>query len=469
MTTSPTLVLGGGPAGLCAAWRLAEAGHAVEVVETEHQPGGLCMTVERDGFRFDLGGHRLISSRAEWIDRLRSLMGPDLLERERRSRIVLDGQRFAYPLEARDLAGKLPLGTVARAGAGYLGQAAARKLRPRPVASFEDWTVARFGRPLYDLFFGPYTEKLWGLPPSELSADWAAQRISLMNLGDVALRLARLRRGGSRTCARRYLYPRHGIGMLFERLLERLQGLGVRFRLGATATGLEREGERITGVQTAAGEVIPCGQVISTIPLQALATALEPEVEATARRLRFRGVRFLNVALEGPPLLAGTWYYVADGSFTMTRVPEPLQRSPEMAPAGHTGAMLEIPCDPGSELWEQDDQALLRRIEGEMDTLGLPIRDRSLFCFSTRAAHAYPVYSLTYRRDRQALLDVIDRVPNLHSVGRQGLFRYVFMDTAMEMGWQAAGDVIAGRLGHTSRAMAIDQDNTLIEITATTA
>jgi len=468
----PILILGGGPAGLSAAWTLAEAGREVVVVEQQDQPGGLCRTVERDGFRFDLGGHRLISKDEQLIRRIRDLMGDTLLERGRRSHILIGGQKLAYPLELRDLVQKMPRRFLARAAADYALQATSRRVRPRPVRSFEDWTVARFGRPLYDAFFGPYTQKLWGIHPRHLSADWAAQRISLMNLTDVTLRLAGLRTGGARTYARRYLYPQQGIGQLFERLVEHLRGRGVRFAGGTRAVGLTLQDRHVTGVHVESnGEqrTLACEQVVSSIPLPGLVRMVDPTLRRPAEGLRCRGLRFLNIALTGPPLLDATWCYVSEPHYTMTRIQEPIQRSPQMAPAGHTSVMLEVPCDPGDPLWEASDDALMDRLAPQMARLGLPIRDRALWWFSVRAPDAYPVYGLDYRARRQRLLDRVDEVKNLHTIGRQGLFRYVFMDTAMEMGHQAASDLLAGREASTTRLMALDQQNTLLEIQATTA
>jgi protoporphyrinogen oxidase len=469
---SRILVLGGGPAGLTAAWRLARQGHPVTVLEQLDRPGGLCLTVQREGFRFDLGGHRFISRNAALVEAVQALMGDDLLERERRSRILLGGQEFAYPLAASDLLGKLPKRTIVRATAGYARQAAVRALRPQAARSFEDWTVGRFGRPLYDLFFGPYTAKLWGMDPGQLSADWASQRISLLNLADVALRLTGIRGGGARTYARRYHYPRLGIGQLFERMAADVTARGVEIHCSTTVTGIEITDGQLTAVLAegpGGPERFEADRVISTIPLQALAPMVAPGTRVAAAGLRHRGLRFLNVALRGDHLLDGTWYYVAEPRYVMTRIQEPRQRSPEMAPPGHTAAMLEIPCDPGDPIWMMSDDELAERVFDDMQALGKPIRDRALWWFSTRTASAYPVYQLGYASLRDTLLDAVDAIPNLHTIGRQGLFRYVFMDTAMEMGWAAADDAMAGRPADSRRAMALDQDASLREADATTA
>jgi len=474
----PTVViLGGGPAGLMAAWklRLAPSPPQVMVIEALAQPGGLCLTVERDGYRFDLGGHRFISRHAELVARVKALMGDTLLVRERTSRILLGGRSYQYPLSASNLMKTLPAGLAARGIADYGRQALARRRSPTPVRTFEEWVTSRFGATLFELFFKPYTEKLWGLPTSELSADWAAQRISLMNLADVGKRLVRAGSGQPRTYAREYYYPRLGIGQLFEVLVQELERLGVWFVPSAWVTGLEMDGDRAVAVRYGwddAATSVRCDQVISTLPLGTLAQAIQPadrRVDIAAKSLYHRGLRFLNVMLDGPPLLDATWAYVSEPRYVMTRIQEPTQRSPFMAPPGKTGVMLEVPCDPGDPLWEMDDDALFARCATDLAELGYPIAHRATGWFSTRAANAYPVYTLNYRAHRQRLLDTVDGAENIWTCGRQGLFRYLFMDTAMEMGWRAAEEVLAGVRPSSARMMELDQHNGLLEIEATTA
>jgi protoporphyrinogen oxidase len=473
------VVLGGGPAGLAAAWELCTAGRRALLVERAPALGGLCATIERDGFRFDLGGHRIISKRHELVDRVRALMGDELLVRERRSVIVLNGARYRYPLVADDLLAQLPWATLARAAADYARQHARTLLPGRaPDVSFRDWVVRRFGQTLYDLFFGPYTEKLWGLSPTELSADWAAQRISLLNLADVGLRLAGLRRGGARTYARRYLYPRRGIGQLFDRVSEEVLARGADVLTDTGVLGLQRAPDgRVCAVAlaTPAGaRTVRCDAVVSTAPLDETAAWLssrrdDPLVARSAAALRHRGLRFLNITLRGEPVLDATWAYLPDASFTMTRVQEPRARSPEMAPPGHTSLMLEVPADPGDPLWTMSDAALYARLADELTRLGIDVRARTLGYFSSRAPRAYPVYRVGYQRDRDALLGRVADAPNVWTIGRQGLFRYVFMDTAMEMGFAAAREWLGGRRADPARMMAIDSNPTLHEVQSVAA
>ncbi len=476
------MVLGAGPSGLACAWALARAGHAVTVLEREPHAGGLCATYAKDGFRFDLGGHRLVTGNAELTRRVEELLGDDLLVQERRSVVLHGGREFRYPLDARDLVRSLGLGENLRAFGGYVRARALSRVRPSPDRTFEEWVASRFGRPLYDTFFGPYTEKLWGIPPQAISADWAAQRIGLLHLGDAALRMVGARKTPIRTYARRYRYPRHGMGELFDKIAEAITALGGRIVLGAEARGLELDhAGRVRAVRAATGEgeiEIPCAAVYTTMPLPDLARTIAPreaEIERAAARLRFRALRFLNIFLARPRVSPNTWMYVADPRFRTARIQEPKQRSLAMAPPGKTSLMLELPCDAGDDLWSLPEEELLELGLGELDALGLKVRSDVLGAFSVRVAHGYPVYHLDYERDRKRLLARVGAVPNLRTGGRQGLFRYVFLDAAMEMGELAATELVASAGAdassgpRASRLDAVRRENALLEIQAITA
>jgi protoporphyrinogen oxidase len=483
----PFVVIGGGPCGLAAAWELARRGLSPVVLEAEDRVGGLCATHEQAGFRFDLGGHRFVSSDTELSRWLEELLGDDLLEQERRSVVLHQGRRFRYPLEARDLLANLGLRENARALAGYAAARMARSMRSMrgpqpPERSFEEWVVARFGWPLYRAFFGPYTEKLWGRAPQEISADWAAERISLLHLGDALVRLLGVPRPEIRTYARRYRYPRFGMGQLYETMAREVEAHGGVVHLGARVTRLETNegsgnGDRVTAVVATLRNGhelrVPlgaAGQLLSTMPLTDLARGLGQRSVAT-ERLRFRGLTFLNLGLSRARVSDATWMYVADGSKRISRIQEPKRRSAWMAPPGKTSLMLEIPSDPGDDVWTASDAALEERMRGELRSLGLPLDDVETR-FTVRVEHGYPVYHLDYQRDRLDLLAAVGRFANVRTAGRQGLFRYVFMDAAMQMGRAAAVEMAEGARATSSLDLvggAREHGRGLLETTAITA
>ncbi len=482
------VILGGGACGMMAAWELCARGARVTLLERERRPGGLCGTIEDGGFHFDLGGHRVISQNRELVARLEALLGDEFLRRVRSSVILNRGQQFGYPLQAGELLRKVPLTEAAAVWASYCREALRRRLHPEPDASFEDWVVHRFGRALYDRFFGPYTEKLWGIAPTEISSDWAAQRISLLDLTDVLLRLLGLRRGGARTYAKRYLYPRRGIGQLFTRMAEEITALGGEIVYGSSVTGLVSEPvrpgsaeRRVRAVRFQTDEAGEGGQgersqelaadhVISTVALPAVVAMLsaQPALPSTpalraAGRLRFRGVRFLNVKLDRPRFSPHTWMYVSEPRYLATRIQEPAHRSPHAAPPGKTSIMLEIPCQVGDAVWTMPDGALYERCLADLGDLGFSgLRRDTLGYFCSYVEEGYPVYHRSYLTDRQVALDYLGRFANLTSCGRQGSFRYVFMDTAMEMGLLAAERALQGRSA-TAEVAGLRSERGLIE------
>lgn len=471
--SGPFVVVGGGPCGMAAAWHLARRGARPIVLEAEELVGGLCATHERDGWRFDLGGHRFVSGDAELSRWIEALLGDDLLEQERRSVVLHEGRAFRYPLEAADLVRNLgPRENLA----ALVGYARARIGGERRAAegSFEHWVVSRFGRPLYERFFGPYTQKLWGIHPSLISADWAQERISLLDLTDVALRLLHLRRTPTRTYARRYLYPRHGMGQLYRAIADDVTAHGGAVRTGARVVGVETQGTRVCRLHVESSrrsESIPVGELLSTMPLPSLVRLLRPDLPTQVGRaadaLRFRALTFVNLMLGRPDFSENTWMYVASPALSISRIQEPKRRSRWMAPEGRTSLMLEVPCDVGDETWTAGVGELRERGVSELAALGFRVDD-VLGAFCVRVPHGYPVYHRRYDADRRVLLEQVNRFVNVRTAGRQGLFRYVFMDAAMRMGIVAAEQMLAGR--QDDHALdAIGRSTRVVETAALTA
>ena len=465
------LILGGGPAGLGAAWELAEAGARALVVEREEDTGGLCRTHARGDYRFDMGGHRFITADRELLDRVVALLGDELLLSERTSEVALLGRRFKYPLEPGDLARKLPPRLAARALASYLRQRLRRD--PSPPRSFEEWATRRFGRVLYELFLGPYTEKVWGVAPRKLSPEWASQRISVTDLGEVARTLLRraLRRedlAPPRTYARSFLYPRLGMGQLFEAIRERALEEGAEVLCGATPAALVREGDRVSAVElnTPQGPArVRVGAVLSTIPLPALLELVEPELaRALAPSLHFRPVRFLNLGLRAARVLPTTWRYVGEGELRAGRLQEPNKRSPAMAPPGRSSLMIEIPHAAGDRIDRLSDAELLALMRGELARLDVPLEDAPPLVFSVRAPEAYPVHLRETPAARERALRAVDQLTNLRSYGRQGGFRFIFSDAALRMGIEAGRGWLANSLPPSVELARIASARTLTEV-----
>ncbi len=445
MTDQSTVaVLGAGPAGLMAAWELNQAGFQVILIEASCQVGGMAGTIKYQGrqgdYRFDFGGHRFITRNPKLLNFVESLMADELLHSQRKSVIRFQDRTYQYPLALGDLLRNAPLSLLAGAGRDLLRQLPGRISVPQgDDASFAEWIESRFGSTLYQHFFAGYTAKLWGIDPRQLSADWAAQRISLLNLKDVAQRLLPQTGNSPRTYARNFRYPKLGFGRMFDRLAEKLVDDGVELLLNCPVTGLHRQGQRINAVQCGQRQV-PVDQLISTLPLPMMAEFLE-----LPHQLQYRSLRFFNMPMATENISDNTWQYLSDPHILATRLQEPRRRSPFMAPPGQSSLMLEIPCFKNDDTWRRSDNELLPRVIRDLESLGVDTGVSTGEYFSSYTEHAYPLMRVGYQRHRQAVIEQLNRYHNLVMTGRQGTFRYIFTDTAMEMGQIAARSLIEGR------------------------
>ena len=440
------VILGGGPCGLSAAWELSGTGKNIVVIEAQSSLGGLCKTIRYKGFNFDLGGHRFISKNDELINKIKVLMGDELLVSERVSAIRLNGREFQYPLSAGDILKQTDIRFLSGCLMDYAYQSIYKKIRHSPDTSFEDWVINRFGKKLYNTFFKDYTRKLWGIPPDKLSSDWAAERISLLSLWDVVLRLCGLGKNTPRTYTRNFFYPKQGIGQIFEFIAEEIKANGGSIILNARFKRLLLEGNSVKGIIydiNGRDEVIDCDWVISTIPITDLFCNLDrrgewQDAREAVRSLRYRSLRFLNILIDKPEIGKNTWTYIPDGKYIMTRIQEPRKRSPHNAPDGKSSLILEIPCFYNDKVWEMPDDLLFKKCINELLELGIDVKNEVIDYFYTREKHAYPVYQLDYKHHLKKLISFLDSKENIISSGRNGLFKYIFMDRAMELGFEAA-------------------------------
>lgn len=436
-------IFGAGPCGLTAAWELAKHGISVIVIEKESRVGGLCRTVRRNGFQFDLGGHRFISKDVALIKDIQALMRHELLTRTRKSVIRFHDREYEYPLNLRNVISESSLCMAIQFTAGYIGSLTGISKSPAASNSFEWWADRKFGRPINNFFFKPYTEKLWGIPASTLSDEWAAQRISLLDAKDVIWKLLGVSDTVPRTYASQYLYPKSGIGDIFEKMAEEIKQLGGEVITGAHISRIETNGNNLLKAWIREGQnderCIKACQYLSTIPIDIMAKLLG---DSSAPSLPYRSLRFLNIMLNRENLSPNTWIYVPESDYIMTRIQEPKQRSPLSAPPGKTSVMLEIPCEKGDPTWTMRDNDLLGMVLNDLEKLGFHIANDVTGFFSTRTAYAYPRYEIGYSEKVYKIFTTIGKYENLTTLGRQGLFRYIFMDTAMLMGKRWARSLI---------------------------
>lgn len=435
----PVAVIGGGPAGLTAAYELTRQGMPVVLLEKDPQIGGLARTVEYRGFRFDIGGHRFFTKNQEVLALWRELLGDDLLVRPRLSRIFYRGRWFDYPLRPVNTLVNLGAGESIRILAGYLR----RRLSPiAPETSLADWITNRFGRRLFEIFFKGYTEKVWGMPCEEIRAQWAAQRIRGLSLRTAVFSMLFpvWRRGGRlRTLTDQFLYPRLGPGMMWDALAGQIRERGGDLRRHSPVVALHHDGRRVTAIEASWGVkrmALDVAQVISTMPLRSLIRRLRPappgDVLDAAERLRYRDFLTVVLIVDLPDLFPDNWIYVHDDGVRVGRIQNFGNWSVGMVPDRKRSCLgMEYFCFAGDELWAMDDAALVALAREELALLGLAPADRVSDGTVVRMPKAYPVYDEGFADAVAVIRRYLSRFENLQTIGRNGMHHYNNMDHSM--------------------------------------
>ena len=451
-STQSATVIGAGPAGLTAAHVLSRAGLAVHVLESDHIVGGIARTVEYKGFRFDIGGHRFFTKVRAVEDLWRQMLGPDMIERPRLSRIYYDGKYFDYPLKAGNaLSGLGPLRTAA-IGASYVR---AQLMPIRPEASFEDWVVNRFGRRLYETFFKSYTEKVWGIPCTEITAQWAAQRIKGLSLWTAAREMLRGNgRSGIRTLIDKFTYPRLGPGMMWEAFARELERApGSRLTMGAHVSRIHHDGGRVTAIEYQGdGRTTrePVEALITTMPLRQLVESFSPappaDVLEAARQLKYRDFFTVALIIDQAEVFPDNWIYIHDPGVKLGRVQNFKNWSPEMVPdLSKTCLGLEYFCFEGDGLWTMADADLIELGRRELGAIGLVDPARVSDGTVVRMPKAYPVYDRGYEQGLDRVREYLGGFANLQAAGRNGLHKYNNQDHSMVTAMLAASALMGGK------------------------
>jgi protoporphyrinogen oxidase len=434
-----TVVIGAGPAGLTAAYELTKRDRRPIVVEADDVVGGISRTAERDGWRFDIGGHRFFTKVGAVEDLWHELLGPDeLLTRPRLSRIFYDGKYFDYPLKASNALKNLGPIEALRCVLSYLW---ARIHPPKDQTTFEGWVAARFGWRLYNMFFKTYTEKVWGVPAEEIQADWAAQRIKDLSLFKAVVNAITPKRNQKdiTSLIEEFEYPRLGPGQMWEACRDRVAEAGGEVEMQTAVTAIHHADGKATSVAVSGphGErTIDADHVISSMPISALLASMVPAppdpVLAAARGLAYRD--FLTVALVVPESAGfpDNWIYVHSPLVRVGRIQNFGSWSPEMVQSGRTCLGLEFFCFEGDDLWTMADDDLIALGTREIGSLGLVDPAVVQQGYVVRMPKAYPMYDDTYRANVDVLRSWLDEhTPNVHPVGRNGMHKYNNQDHSM--------------------------------------
>jgi protoporphyrinogen oxidase len=434
------VVIGAGPAGLTAAYELSRRGRRATVLEGDDVVGGISRTVERNGWRFDIGGHRFFTKVKPVEDFWHEILpDEDFMLRPRKSRIFYRGKFYDYPLRAVNALTNLGVIESLRCVLSYLWT---RANPPKDQTNFEGWVAARFGWRLYRHFFQTYTEKVWGHPGSEMQADWAAQRIKNLSLFSAVTNalLPKRNQKDITSLIEEFQYPKLGPGMMWERCAERVEAAGTKIYFDSRVERIrrdERGAVEVVACCEGAATAYPCTAVISSMPLSALVQAMEPpapaEVQAAAGDLAYRD--FITVALVVPADSVpwdDNWIYIHDQGVNTMRIQNFGSWSPYLVKDGRNVLGLEYTVSEGDASWNASDDELVETGKAELGRLGLLDPADVEAGYVVRMPKAYPYYDADYHDNVQTIRSWLEAdVPNVYPVGRNGMHRYNNADHSM--------------------------------------
>jgi protoporphyrinogen oxidase len=444
------VIIGAGPAGLTAGYLLSKQGVRTTILEADDVVGGLSRTAQYKQFRFDIGGHRFFTKyepvQALWDE----ILGDEFISVPRLSRIYYDGKFFDYPLKPGNALKGLGLVNALMIVASFVKW----RWRPYPVEeNFEQWVTNRFGKRLFEIFFKTYTEKVWGIPCTEIRAEWAAQRIQNLSLEKAILAAASLnkRQTSIKTLITQFQYPRLGPGEMWEKCRLRIEQMGNEVLMEHRVWAIETQRDRVVGVsaETPHGQRhFPAHHVISSAPLRALVHTLQPSapaaVTSAAAGLKYRD--FLTVALivGRDKLFHDNWIYIHSPGVKVGRIQNFNNWSQALVPVPNKTCLgLEYFCFQGDGLWEASDEQLIDLAKRELEYLGLGLASDVEDGIVVRMRKAYPIYDSSYQEHLNTIRSFIDPIANLHTVGRNGMHKYNNQDhsmlTAMMTLWNMQG------------------------------
>ncbi|HMO04391.1 MAG TPA: NAD(P)/FAD-dependent oxidoreductase [Kiritimatiellia bacterium] len=447
-TTGELVILGAGPSGLSCAYELSQRGIPTIVQERHRQVGGLCRTMEFKGYLFDVGPHRFFTKNDE-VDRLwHDLLGNEVAHVNRLTRILYRNRFFDYPLKPISALTGLGLFTSAHAVGSYAWSRMTRG--NQPPHSFEDWVVSQFGKVLYEIFFKTYTEKVWGIPCSGISAEWAGQRIKGLSLSKAVINglFPKLNRGsgGVKSLVDQFDYPQRGAGQVFEIMADRSRASGTRIDLGVSAQAIVHENKRIVAVEsdTPGGpQTTRVQHLFSSIPLTEFILRLRPappaEVLEAARALYYRDHITVNLIVKKRAPFPDNWIYVHSPEVKVARISSYGNFSPGMLADQNKDALsVEYFAFAHEDIWQMSDAELVKLGVRELVQLGLIEQSDFEDGFIIRERDSYPTYYLGYKHNLDTIRAYVDQFANLTLVGRGGMYRYNNQDHAMLSGLLAA-------------------------------
>ncbi len=443
------IIIGGGPAGLTAGYQLVKNDYSPLVLEQSDQVGGIAKTEIYKGYRFDIGGHRFFTKVGEVNQLWQEVLGDKFIQVPRLSRIFYDGKFFDYPISVKSTLSNLGVVNSYLIIWSYLREKVKQKFDKKEAANFEEWVIGSFGERLYNTFFKTYTEKVWGIPCTEIQAEWAQQRIKGMSLKEVAKNTV-LGKSNAKSLITKFDYPILGPGQMWEAFADRIDNSGGEVKMNTKAVQINHENNKITSIQVQNGEqreTIEAESYISSMPISTLLRVFNPqppqEIIDACNGLSYRDFLIVALIIDKPELFPDNWIYIHSPDFSVGRIQNFKNWSPKMVPdLSKTCLGMEYFCSEGDRIWESNDEELIALATKEIDGLGLAKADLVKDATVLRQKKAYPVYDRDYYSHLQVIREYLKQFTNLQTVGRNGMHRYNNQDHSMLTGLLAAKNIM---------------------------
>lgn len=446
------LILGAGPSGISAAFELKKSDKSFTVIEKNEEVGGLARTLQYGEFKTDIGPHRFFSKDQYLYDFIGDLLDKRWIKVDRLTRFYINGKLFFYPVEIKDALLKVGPYKAFRIIFDYLLEKTKNKFIKKNLHSFEDYVISNFGRTLAELNILNYTEKIWGLPCTKISQDWAKQRIKGLSLMTLIKKTFTKFKEGPKTLVDQFYYPDSGTGLIYEKIRERiLSSDNYYIKTNSFPVKIIHHDKKIAElVINIEGykQITKPEYVISSIPITEFIELLEPkvppEILQTIKNLKFRSHISLFITFNRYSIFHDQWIYFPDKEIPFGRIMEPKNFSKKMSPEDKTSLLVEFFCNENDRIWNMSKKELFELGIKWLEKLDFIKRNDVINYYIHKEKYAYPVYDLTYKYHLEKVKSYLNQFKNLQCIGRAGNFRYNNQDHALEMGILAARNIIEG-------------------------
>ena len=438
------VIIGAGPAGLTAAYELANSNKKIIVLEKKSQVGGLAETKVFEKYRYDIGPHRFFTKNKEVYDLFLEMLDKDAVEVNRKTRILFKNSYFDYPLTPVNALFGLGILESIAIGFSYIFARIKSYLKISKINNFEDWVVDKFGKKLFNNFFKNYTEKVWGIDCKDIGSDWAAQRIKGLSLS-TAIKFALFPNSKKRpkTLVDKFYYPRLGAGMLWEKFEDFITSNDIEVSKNKKVTNVKKESDKFIVTYEGSDGIIhsvDTKNIFFSNPLLEFIDIFDDntpqKVIDSAKSLQYRNHISVHVTVD-KKLFDDNWIYIHSPNLKMARIADFTNFSKDMSQEGTFPLTLEYFCFESDEIWNKDNENITKFALNELKSI-FDEEFNIIHSAVSRNAKAYPVIRTGYQMHIEVIKEWLSSLHNITAIGRSGMFKYNNQDHAMATGLYAA-------------------------------